>query len=628
VPTIVYLDVEDEITSAAARIRATADRRVAIVVPFGSRVATSRINFRLLAREAMVNGKRLDIVAPDASARALAASAGIPVFGSVGEYEAALDAPEPRDGDATDGGPGTAAAGAGAAAAAAAGAAGAAGAAAAAGAAGAALVGAAGAGPAARSDPRTGAAQAAPPIRQARPRTPEDDEELDAVVQRSREIPVVKARRRRPGAGLVAGILLLLVAITAAAVAGFLFLPAADITVTPQVEPVGPIRLTVKADPSATAVDPANAVIPAQTVTIPVEVSGDFPATGVRVVTTPAKGAVRWKNCDPSSSYRIPKGTTVSTSTGIDFAIDEETFLPVAVISGSGTSLTLQCQVSEVTVTAVQPGPAGNVPQGTIRVIPARYNRNLLSVNNPAPTTGGTKQQFPRVSKKDVDGAMAQLDQLLQDQFQQELADPANVPDGATVFPDTAVLGEAQPSVDPATLIGTEGESFTLGLSAEGTVTAVDQTPVKAIAEAALQDAVDPGHELVEGSTQVKVGEGKVVDGVVEFPVEGSAKQVQPVDAATLLPMVLGLSEADAQAALEPYGEVSIVLWPGFVTTIPTWDRRVTLVVAEPYDPNPAPSAPAATATPHASAPPSTHPAPSGSPSQDGGPSGSPVPSG
>ena len=90
--TIVYLDPEDEITTAATRIRSADDTRVGLVVPFGSRVATSRINFRLLAREAQTNGRRLDIVAPDASARALAASAGLPVFASVGEYEAALDA--------------------------------------------------------------------------------------------------------------------------------------------------------------------------------------------------------------------------------------------------------------------------------------------------------------------------------------------------------------------------------------------------------------------------------------------------------------------------------------------------------------------------------------------------------
>src|SRR6478735_2051195 len=72
-------------------LRRLADPRVGLVIPFGSRVATSRINFRLLAREAMSHGRRLDIVAPDASARALAASAGLPVFASVGEYEDALD---------------------------------------------------------------------------------------------------------------------------------------------------------------------------------------------------------------------------------------------------------------------------------------------------------------------------------------------------------------------------------------------------------------------------------------------------------------------------------------------------------------------------------------------------------
>jgi hypothetical protein len=123
---------------------------------------------------------------------------------------------------------------------------------------------------------------------------------------------------------------------------------------------------------------------------------------------------------------------------------------------------------------------------------------------------------------------------------------------------------------------------------------------------------------------QVQVGEGKVVDGVVEFPVSGSAKQVQPVDAATLLPKVLGLSEADAHAVLAPYGEVKIVLWPGFVTNVPTFDRRVSLVVSEPYDPNPQPSAPAASPTPR----PTQHPEPSGTPVEDGGSSGEPVPSG
>src|SRR6476469_7837054 len=92
---IVYLDVDDEITSAAQRIRSAPGTKVALVVPYGSRIATSRMNFRLLSREALVSNRRLSIVSGDAAARSLAASAGLPVFGSVGEYDASLGTGSP-----------------------------------------------------------------------------------------------------------------------------------------------------------------------------------------------------------------------------------------------------------------------------------------------------------------------------------------------------------------------------------------------------------------------------------------------------------------------------------------------------------------------------------------------------
>src|SRR5690349_3582281 len=87
---IVYLDVDDEITSAAARIRSSTSTKVALVVPYGSRIATSRMNFRLLSREAVLSNRRLSIVSGDAASRSLAASAGLPVFASVAEYESSL----------------------------------------------------------------------------------------------------------------------------------------------------------------------------------------------------------------------------------------------------------------------------------------------------------------------------------------------------------------------------------------------------------------------------------------------------------------------------------------------------------------------------------------------------------
>ena len=294
--TIVYLDVEDEITSAAARIRAAADKRVALVVPFGSRVATSRINFRLLAREAMVNeqaarhrrARRLG-----EGARGIRGDPGLRLGGGVrggprraaGATTTATRAPVP--GPPPQRPP------------------------------------AAGAGAAADDRGPLGNARSRPSARPARPRcrpdrTPADEAELEAVVHRSREVPVVKPRRRRPGARAGGR------ASSCSSSASPSRPSRASCSCPPRTSPSrprshrsDPIELTVRADPSATAVDPVNAVIPAQTVTIPVTVSGDFPATGVRTVTTPAKGAVRWKNCDPSSSYTIPKGTVVSTTSGI-----------------------------------------------------------------------------------------------------------------------------------------------------------------------------------------------------------------------------------------------------------------------------------------------------------------------
>ncbi|MBA2253634.1 MAG: hypothetical protein H0W07_00785, partial [Chloroflexi bacterium] len=50
--TVCYFDLDDEITNAVSRVRVAHDALVTLVLPSGSRIATSRINFLILAREA------------------------------------------------------------------------------------------------------------------------------------------------------------------------------------------------------------------------------------------------------------------------------------------------------------------------------------------------------------------------------------------------------------------------------------------------------------------------------------------------------------------------------------------------------------------------------------------------
>lgn len=595
--TIVYLDADDEITSAASRIRMAGDARVGLVLPFGSRVATSRINFRLLAREAAANNRRLDIVAPDASARALAASAGLAVFSSVGEYEATLDADE--DAAATTPVP----PGIGAA-----------------GIAGATVAGAGGqvasnAGyPAPGGDgrPIDPSRDTVPTQRVRVPITEPASSDYGApgiAAAQPRQEPYVDARavrdrggRRGPGRALLVALLAVVLVGGGVAFAAVNVLPTATITVTPRYEDLGPVTFTVTADPDATAVDTTSATIPATTAELPVTASGTFPATGKKIVKEKAKGIVRFTNCDPSAAYRIPAGTSVATGSGTQFETRESVLLPVAGISGNPPNLRVRCTDTDVGVLAAVAGTDGNVGAGEIRVVPARYNRALVRVTNPEATTGGSREVFPKVSQEDIDGALATLRTDAQTRFEELLADPTSVPGTATVFPETAVLGDLAPDTDPATLLDQEVATFTLGVTGTGSVVTVDASPIEAIAEARLADAVDDGFELVPDSTRVQVGEGSAADGLVSFDVDATALQLRTLDPDALRAAVLGRSRAEAEAALEQFGDVTLTLWPDFVSVVPTSEGRVTVTVVPPAapelpEPTPAPT-PRPTAAP------------------------------
>ncbi len=511
---IIYLDIDDEITSAAARIRATGGQRLAVVLPYGSRVATSRINFRLLARDALAHDKRLSIVAGEAATRALAASAGLPVFASVAEYESAIAAEvasgEP-DGDAAPGGASSGAAMVGTAA-------------------GAAALAAIGDDPAAVPETAASvppgdagsapAAQASDEASEAAtptviPSDPvgstRDDATAYAPVARVADgvgpsvAPVPPAAhtspRRIDRTPVIIGAALLALAVVVGGVAAFLVLPSATAVVTPREESIGPVALRISASTEVDQPDVEAGIVPAEVIQVDVEAQDTFPATGVRVEETAATGIVRFVNLDPTSSNSIAKGAEVSTSAGIRFRTDAKVTVPAAelVFDPDAGKFTVEPATESVKVTAVDAGPDGNVAANAITVTPRGEGPLFLKVSNPDPTTGGARQEFLRVTQEDVDAALAALQGQLDATFADRLDDTDLVGGEATVFPETAELGPATANVDPETLVGTESDTFDLGASATGTVTAVDAAPVRLIAEARLEATVDPGHELVAG---------------------------------------------------------------------------------------------------------------------------------
>ncbi len=615
-----YLDIDDEITSAAARIRSSPDVDVALVLPAGSRIATSRINFRLLAREAGGRSRRLAIVAPEASTRALAASAGLPVFASVVEYEEAV-APDEEPGEAAAGGSAGEATPdgtplGGAAAIAAAGAAGAA----------AARPGAAGSRPGAHARPIVApdAGGGGPPPSAATPAaergspvapdtaggTTREGSRARGAVGPSTGLgprPVATPRRRRRWPLVVAALLVVAVLSGTGAAVGYVLLPTATVTLRLASVPVGPVTFTGTADPDAVAVNAETATIPAVRVSVPLSATGTFKATGKRVESSKATGEIRWSNCDPTRAYRIPAGTVVRTTSGVGFATSESVFVPVA--TPTSTPGQYDCQSRMVGIEAVRDGPEGNVGAGTIVIVPGQYNSIVLKVTNPAATSGGAREEFPRVTQKDVAAATATLAKQLDEQLAAVAPDPPGTPPGAIAYPDTARRGDATPSVPAAGLVGQEVATFDLTLTADGTVVAADPAPLEAIGAARVAAQVPDGKTLREGSARVSVGEGTPEGELISYPVEARAEAVAEVSEDQVRTLVRGKTPAEAAALLADYGSVEVVLWPDWVTTITTLDARLTVTIegvppAEPAPtgtPRPSPTPGAAPSTPPAS---------------------------
>ena len=598
---ILYLDVDDEITTAANRVREADATRIAIVLPFGSRVATSRINFRLLSRDATLNGKRLSIVAADAATRALAASAGLPIFSTVAEYESANAAdggsrPRPEEAErphaastpsstarsprgsagrrprgevvpATSEMPATptpaldvaAAAGAGAGA-------------------GAGLTSLTADMAAARPAPR---GPSVVPAARVFADTPPEPSVGDASRPAGSRVTSAPGASRLPWnvarTPLVIGLAVLALALVVGGVGAYVFLPTATAVISPRESVIGPIPLRIVADPDAAAPDPEARVVPAVTKQLPVETTATFEVTGKRIEETPATGAVRFRNLDFTSTNTIPRGSIVSTQGGIRFRTERAVTVPRAELVG----LQVFPATASVKVRAVNAGTEGNVEPNTILVIPRGEDPRTLDVTNPDATSGGKRDEFPRVVQADITAATKAVDAQLAAAFAEQLADPSLAADGTTVFPDTARLGDPTYSVDPATLVGQEIESFELGATATGTVLAVDEAAVEQVAEENIAPQVQAGYALVDGSSQVQPSPGEVDEGVITFPVTITARQILQIDPAAIEAEIRGKSLTDAQAILDRYGQSRLSVWPDWVGTIPTLDARVDVQTAE-----------------------------------------------
>jgi hypothetical protein len=556
---IYYLDVDDEITSAAARIRDSSDNRIALVLSGGSRVATSRINFRLLAREAKHRNKRLAIIASDQSVQSVARSAELPVYATVGDYEKAEAA-------MSRGMPGKS--------------------------------------PSETSDALDALALTVAPGASSNKARQSGSARVAGFDSGNRG-PLARLRLSPP---LVAGISALL--IVALAAAGFFFYPSAKIVLTLRQETVGPITVSVKVDPSVAAANDLAATVPGLDKAFPVEAAGTYDATGQNLVDTAASGTVTFTSINTVFAVPIIAGTQVSTTGGI-------AFLTTKTVTVAKAAFATRTSV-DAPVQAVQKGISGNVPAGRIVKLPADLVAAAVTVTNANPTAGGSHTVTPKIVQADIDAAQADLFSQLDSYFQAALQSPGAVPTGQSLFGGSAHMGTAVCSPDPATLLNQAVASFQLDCKGTGTATIASSTNITDLAERRVRTAVRTGYLLVDNSVTANVGDPVTQGSTVVVPVTVRAVQVPVVHVDVLRAAIKGMSVDQAKTYLSQFGQVAISVSPDWATSIPSWDFRIDIELILPSSQPSGSGSPSGSSRPGTPAPtvrPTTGPGTSAAPS-------------
>ena len=519
---IYYLDIDDEITSAAARIRDSSDTRIALVLTQGARVATSRINLRLLAREAGKRKKRLAIVTADPSVQSVARSAGLPVFSTPGEYERAEAARTAGGADGPDASEALAEL--------------------------AATVGLGSSG----GPTSVGSARGGPSDRPSRS---------------TRGVPRI-----------VIALSALLVALTVG-LGTFFFFPSATVTLTVQEQAVGPMSLNVIIDPAVSTPDDAHLTVPGVSKAFPVATSGTFAATGVNVVETAATGTVTFTSINTVQDVPVIVGTVVSTAGGIQFSTSKTVRVPMATVSAD---FKLTPGKVDAPVQAVNKGLSGNVSAGAIARVSSDLAAFKVSVSNAQPTSGGTHTENPAITQSDIDGAEQSLAADLRTRFQAEIGGSDAAPSGLTLFDASAKLGYAAFDPDPQGLVGQAVSQFQLNARATGTAVLGDLGAVTALANRRIAATIDSGHDLVPGSVSTQLGSATFAGSTVELPVSTLGLQTLKLDEAKIRAALLGAPVTDARAYLSQFGTVDISLSPGWADKMPSFDFRLSVVIVEP----------------------------------------------
>jgi hypothetical protein len=544
---IIYIDVEDDVTSIIGKVRASGEKIVALVPPKNIGALQSAVNLRLIQKAADSAGKRIVLITNNSGLTALAAGVKLPVaknLQSKPEVPAAAPVTSDSDEDVINGedlpvGELAAASGTGVTAPELAGAT------------------AIGSTAAKASDydftldelpdldaPATGTALAASPKG---PRVPD--------FNRFRKWIFI-------GGGLLVALILFFVL-------GNVLFTGATVVITAQTADQ-PVNLSLTLTTTGPT-DPDTNTIQAVSKSTKKSASVTFTPTGQQNEGNKATGSVNFTN-STTGSQTVAQGTTLTTSDGSEFTLDKAVTVPAGsvscptIFSCSGTA-----GKATGTVTAAAPGAKYNGESGNLDGAPNGISATLASA-----TSGGTDNIVTVVTDADIAKAKSQLTTNSSDAASAKAQLTSQFGGSYVVIGDSFGTQTADPTSSPAS--GQAGTTAKLSADTTYTLTALAKSQIKILTTNYLNTQLSANQKVYDDGSNTATTSSYIASpsGVQSLHLITSGKVGPNIDERALKTQIVGKKSQEIVQQIMGIGgikNVSVHFAPFWRSTAPSADK-------------------------------------------------------
>lgn len=520
---VIYVDIEDDITSIIDKVKHASAPIVALVPPKRIGVLQSVVNLKLLQRAAEGVDKRVVMITNDHALTALAAGASIPVARNLQskpempevtalsvDDEEVIDGeemPEPAEAN--------------------------------------------GVAMSKNDKSKDNGAVAAPPV-------------LTEAKRRSASgasIPNFDAFRNRLALIIAGGLALLLFLVWA-----FVWAPHAVVTITAKTTPYA-VNKSLTAIPGG-SLDAENGTLAGDVKEIAKTASVDFQATGKKDVGEKAKGTVKFSQ-QSMSSTTVPAGTELESSGGLVFVTNAAVTVPASSI-GPGCFPTACPGSASGSVTAAESGTKYNAASGSLDGSPSGVSASFTG-----PTGGGTDKTVTVVSEQDAAIAREKLASQDANVVKEDLKKQFGA--DIIIVNESFASTPGNPAVVPA--VGEEASTAKISLETKYTLLGLKKTDVSAILEKDLQKQLAgiPNQSIYDkGSGSVRFSNVAKDGNSYKLTLQTTGYVGPSIDTAKLASQLSGKREGEIIAHVKTYdgiNDVKVSFSPFWVSTAPSADK-------------------------------------------------------